>query len=244
MTAPCDVLRVLASRRDARRCKGLRGHRRRRARRAASATASRTNATRSSWSSRSAAWSVCRARSTDCASASSPTCTRARRCPTPTSAHAVELLRRGTPDLIALGGDYVTDANTPPRGARGRAAGAAGRRARRAPSPCSAITTTTAWCRRRSRPRDSRCCATSARASTIRGEPVDIAGLRYWTRRLRRHRKGGAGCRADDAAAGARSAAAHAKPRRSTCSSCSPATPMAARSCCRASARSPRAVSP
>ena len=42
----------------------------------------------------------------------------------------------------------------------------------------------------------------------IRGESVDIAGLRYWTRRLRRHRQGGARRRSDDHHAGARSAAA------------------------------------
>ena len=61
------------------------------------------------------------------------------------------------PDLIVLGGDYVTVERSPLRRAGGRGAGAAHRAARRLRAS-SAITTTIATCRRRWQRAASRCC--------------------------------------------------------------------------------------
>ena len=52
-----------------------------------------------------------------------------------------------------------------------------------APSPCWATTTTIATCRPLSRSGASRCCKDQRTSLTIRGETVDLAGLRFWTRR-------------------------------------------------------------
>ena len=96
---------------------------------------------------------------------------------------AVELLRREQPDFIALGGDYVTNANTR------RAAPVAELLAPLAGAPCGSfavlgnhdddrVVPAALASRGFSVLRDQRTRV------VIRGEPVDIAGLRYWTRRL------------------------------------------------------------
>lgn len=96
---------------------------------------------------------------------------------------AVNLLRRETPDLVVLGGDYVTDANIR------RAAPVAELLAPLADAPAGAFAVLGNHDDDRVVP-----AALAARGFavlrdqrsriTIRGEPVDVAGLRYWTRRL------------------------------------------------------------
>lgn len=96
---------------------------------------------------------------------------------------AVELLQRETPDLIALGGDYVTDANIR------RAAPAAELLAPLAHAPLGSFAVLGNHDDDRVVP-----AALAAQGFTVlrdqltrisvRGEPVDIAGLRYWTRKI------------------------------------------------------------
>lgn len=96
---------------------------------------------------------------------------------------AVELLRREGPDLIALGGDYVTDANIR------RAAPVAELLAPLADAPYGSfavlgnhdddrVVPAALAARGFSVLRDQRT------RITVRGEQVDVAGLRYWTRKL------------------------------------------------------------
>lgn len=95
---------------------------------------------------------------------------------------AVQLLWDARPDLVALGGDYVTDLDTT------RAVPAAEMLAPLADAPLGALAVLGNHDDDRIVPaalvskgftvlRDART------RLTIRGEPVDIAGLRYWTRR-------------------------------------------------------------
>jgi len=96
---------------------------------------------------------------------------------------AVELLRREAPDLIALGGDYVTDANIR------RAAPVAELLAPLANAPFGSFAVLGNHDDDRVVP-----AALAARGFsvlkdqltriTVRGEPVDVAGLRYWTRKV------------------------------------------------------------
>lgn len=96
---------------------------------------------------------------------------------------AVELLRREAPDLVALGGDYVTDANIR------RAAPAAELLAPLANAPNGSFAVLGNHDDDRVVP-----AALSARGFTVlrdqltrisvRGEAVDIAGVRYWTRKV------------------------------------------------------------
>ena len=96
---------------------------------------------------------------------------------------AVDLLRAARPDVVALGGDYVTDANTR------RAAPVAELLAPLVDAPSGAFAVLGNHDDDRVVP-----AALAARGFTvlrdqrtrveIRGEPVDVAGLRYWTRRL------------------------------------------------------------
>ena len=44
---------------------------------------------------------------------------------------------------------------------------------------------TIATCRPRSSSTATKCCATRARRSQIRGEKLDLVGVRFWTRRAR-----------------------------------------------------------
>lgn len=96
---------------------------------------------------------------------------------------AVALLQQDAPDLIALGGDYVTDANIR------RAAPVAELLAPLASAPAGAFAVL-------GNHDDDRVVPAALAAQgfsvlrdqrtriTLRGEAVDIAGLRYWTRRL------------------------------------------------------------
>ncbi len=96
---------------------------------------------------------------------------------------AVALLRQEAPDVIALGGDYVTDANIR------RAAPVAELLAPLAGAPSGSFAVL-------GNHDDDRVVPAALSAHgfsvlrdqrtriTIRGEPVDIAGLRYWTRKL------------------------------------------------------------
>ncbi|MEP7116800.1 MAG: metallophosphoesterase [Acidobacteriota bacterium] len=96
---------------------------------------------------------------------------------------AVDLLRGERPDLVVLGGDYVTDGNVR------HAAPAAALLAPLADAPAGAFAVLGNHDDDRVVP-----AALSARGFevlrdqrtriTVRGEPLDIAGLRYWTRRL------------------------------------------------------------
>ena len=96
---------------------------------------------------------------------------------------AVALLQRASPDLVALGGDYVTDANIR------RATPVAELLAPLANAPSGAFAVLGNHDDDRVVP-----AALAARGFavlrdqrtqiTLRGEPVDIAGVRYWTRRL------------------------------------------------------------
>ena len=122
---------------------------------------------------------------------------------------------------------------------------AARRRSRRrtACSRSSATTTTTATCRRRCRASGSQCSRTSARGSTIRGETLELAGIRFWTRRAADIARVVSGARRDGAPARARSAAPDRSGGARMCRRCCPVTRTAVRSCCLASARSRGAVS-
>lgn len=96
---------------------------------------------------------------------------------------AVRLLKEAAPDLVALGGDYVTDLDTT------RAVPAAEMLAPLADAPLGALAVLGNHDDDRVVPaalvskgftvlRDART------RLTIRGESVDVAGLRYWTRRI------------------------------------------------------------
>lgn len=96
---------------------------------------------------------------------------------------AVAMLRQESPDLVVLGGDYVTDANIR------RAAPAAELLAPLAGAPSGSFAVLGNHDDDRVVP-----AALAARGFTVlrdqltrisvRGEPVDVAGLRYWTRKL------------------------------------------------------------
>jgi hypothetical protein len=94
-------------------------------------------------------------------------------------ADAVNLLMAERPDLIVLGGT-TCPRRSPVRASRADAL--APLSAPAASSRSSAITTTTRTCRRRSRRRVHRAEGRAHRI-TVRGEPIDFAGVRYWTRR-------------------------------------------------------------
>lgn len=96
---------------------------------------------------------------------------------------AVTLLRDTRPDLVALGGDYVTDADT------SRAGPVAELMAPLADAPAGSFAVL-------GNHDDDRIVPAALAAKgfavlrdqrtriTVRGEPLDIVGLRYWTRRL------------------------------------------------------------
>ena len=101
-------------------------------------------------------------------------------------AAAVQMVMAERPDLIVLGGDYVTWRDRRLRRARGRGARAARGAARRHRGPRQP----------RRRPRHAGRAgrqglhrAPDARTRlTIRGEPMDFAGIRFWTYRRAGHR--------------------------------------------------------
>ena len=121
--------------------------------------------------------------STGCASASSPTSTHSRWSRPRTSTHAVDSLNASAP-----GPDRarrrLRDLGRPRRTSAGRRAAGAACGARTASSPSSATTTTTATCRRRwPRSGITGAARTSAHGSKIRGERLELAGIRFWTRK-------------------------------------------------------------
>ena len=87
-------------------------------------------------------------------------------------------------------------------------------RRRTACSPCSAITTTTTTCRRPSRPRRRPCSRDARTQLTIRGERGRLVGIRFWTRRVARHRPLLRGAPPERGAARAHPDAGSPKPRR------------------------------
>jgi len=94
---------------------------------------------------------------------------------------AVGLLTSAQPDLVALGGDYVTDLDTT------RAVPAADLLAPLASAPLGALAVLGNHDDERVVPaalvsRGFTVLRDARTRLTIRGEPVDIAGLRYWTR--------------------------------------------------------------
>ena len=102
---------------------------------------------------------------------------------------AATLLMAERPDLVVLGGDYVTWGGTTIRGSLfvEPAAEARARRCRRrtACSASSATTTTIATCRRPWPRRGVEILRDARTRLTIRGEPLDLIGIRYWTTRGR-----------------------------------------------------------
>ena len=155
---------------------------------------------------------------------------------------AVRLLSEARPDLVALGGDYVTDFDTT------RAVPAAELLAPLASAPLGALAVLGNHDDDRVVPaalvaRGFTVLRDARTRLTIRGEPVDVAGVRYWTRRVERDRQGAAGRRARRRSCWRTTRGACARRHRSTCSWCWRATPTAARSCCRGSAPSRRAAS-
>ena len=96
---------------------------------------------------------------------------------------AVELLQQASPDLVALGGDYVTDANIR------RALPVAELLAPLANAPSGAFAVLGNHDDDRVVPaalagRGFAVLRDQRTRIMVRGEPVDIAGVRYWTRRL------------------------------------------------------------
>ena len=96
---------------------------------------------------------------------------------------AVRLLAEARPDLVALGGDYVTDLDTT------RAVPAADMLAPLAAAPMGALAVLGNHDDDRIVPaalvsRGFTVLKDARTRLTIRGETVDIAGLRYWTRRV------------------------------------------------------------
>lgn len=96
---------------------------------------------------------------------------------------AVELLQQAGPDLVVLGGDYVTDADIR------RATPVAELLAPLANAPTGAYAVLGNHDDDRVVPaalatRGFAVLRDQRTQITVRGEPVDIAGLRYWTRRL------------------------------------------------------------
>lgn len=96
---------------------------------------------------------------------------------------AVRLLSEARPDLVALGGDYVTDFDTT------RAVPAAEMLAPLASAPLGALAVLGNHDDDRVVPaalvsRGFTVLRDARTRLTIRGEPVDVAGLRYWTRRV------------------------------------------------------------
>jgi len=96
---------------------------------------------------------------------------------------AVSLLTDARPDLVALGGDYVTDLDTT------RAVPAADLLAPLAGAPYGALAVLGNHDDDRVVPaalvsRGFTVLKDARTRLTIRGEPVDVAGLRYWTRRV------------------------------------------------------------
>ncbi len=152
----------------------------------------------------------------------------------------VSALMAAQPDLIVLGGDYVTWGDRQYRRPVGRGARRGSTR-RTASSPSSATTTTITTCRRRlSR---AACADAEGRANRSRDprrNAVELAGIRFWTRRRRGHRAGRSAAPRHGDAAGPRSAppdrSRGAEASRWSCR----ATRTAARSCCRRSAPSRR----
>ena len=120
-----------------------------------------------------------------------------------------------------------------------RAAGAAGRRALRRRSPCSAITTTIARCRRRSEPRGFTVLRDQRTRLEIRGRDARSRRTPFLDTARRRPRPGADGDRRDDVSARARSATPDRGRRVRRANSCSPATRTADRCCCPALAPSP-----
>ncbi len=96
---------------------------------------------------------------------------------------AVSLLTNARPDLVALGGDYVTDLDTT------RAVPAADLLAPLAGAPHGALAVLGNHDDDRVVPaalvsRGFTVLKDARTRLTIRGEPLDVAGLRYWTRRV------------------------------------------------------------
>ena len=149
------------------------------------------------------------------------------------------LLMARTPDLIVLGGDYVTWGDRELRRTRRP------RRSRR--------------CRRRTacsrilgnHDDDHDMPAALARNGvqvlkdartrlTIRSETIDLAGIRFWTKRQIGHRARSCAARRRRRSCSRTTRAGSPKRQRSTFRWCSPGTRTADRSCCRCSARSRR----
>ena len=94
----------------------------------------------------------------------------------------VSALMAAQPDLIVLGGDYVTWGDRQIRRAVGRSA-RRGSTHRTASSASSATTTTTTTCRRHLSARHVQMLKDARTDLGIRGETLSLAGMRFWTRR-------------------------------------------------------------
>ena len=157
-------------------------------------------------------------------------------------ARAVDLVMARQPDLIIVGGDYVTNRDRrfvqPAAEALAKLAAPHGVFAvlgnhddeRDVPAALQATGFTVL--------RDART------QISIRGEPVDIAGLRYWTHRMADITRVVRGASPTLHADRAHAQAARSRRWRCRCRSCSAVTRTAARSSCPASGRWPRASFP
>lgn len=149
--------------------------------------------------------------------------------------HAVQLVMAHRPDLIVLGGDYVTFGD---RAFVGPVAELL--------APLEAPHGVFAILGNHDDDRDMPAALTAQRIQVLRdartrstyaAEPLELAGIRFWTRRVEDVARVLRDAKHNGDSAGARSAAAHRGRRRSMFPRCSPATPTAARWCCRASGR-------
>ena len=144
----------------------------------------RTNAIVWHGSIRSCRFQVCRRRSMACASVSSPTSTTARPCRLKMSRRAVEMLRSATPDLIVLGGDYVTFGN------RRYVEPVAELLAPLADAPLGSFAVLGNHDNDREMAGGAdpsqvqRVCSDERTRLTIRDESLDLVGIRFWTRRV------------------------------------------------------------
>ena len=143
---------------------------------------------------------------------------------------AVALLNAEQPDLIVLGGDYVSFGDRTFMAPVAERLGALG--ARMASSASSATTTTSASCPAELRRRGVEMLLDDRTTVEIRGERLELAGVKFWTKT--RPRSGlSSTARSRHFCCWRTIPAASSRPRRSPWPACWPAIRTEARSCCR-----------
>ena len=124
-------------------------------------------------------------------SASSPICIAARSSRTSSSPARCALLMQEHPDLDRPRRRLRHRRRSPLSSSRSPRRSRRCRR-RTVSSPCSATTTTTATCRRRCEQRGFEVLRDARTRLTVRGEALDLIGIRYWTRQAGEIDAGGA----------------------------------------------------